>query len=807
MTKEKLSKLASIDNAQSNKFLEEFAIKERAEIVKSKSNDDIFEHLGFLKVIYHKVPSIVIDTIEYLVYKKPLKPILTQSVLGEFEGKTHDEILRECLEILMSVRYYDLEKVIQISFDMYKHKNTAVQSSAVKLIEEFSEYNPDVLSKIGLIPQIKALAFLEKEFKTASEQEKNLQFITTVLHQIFETSSRSYFSSSPNTITFRSGDVFGHPNLFKLRTKALKYSVKVYQNLKQIESKVSFFTIFEYACHMPMNSSNESELGVLIQKNREYLILKLKSLFIKKGKIVQPFALCLQFEHLLHWYFIHLGLQTNLAISVINQIDNDRDYELFSRFVHDDSDRIARRKNKELPSDEQHIESYINLVPQRGEKEVLNELIKIATQALFVDEWKFFAFKRLLETLGEKYPEKAFKFANDSLDRKTALSNKYFLPWLLSGIRSSKEFDLWDKISVKILSSKDVTLTSELIGSIFVSQTMDEGVPVRKKEDIQLLTDLIKRRNKFNFLKKEKPDNLLRHFTINALRKAYASSPRKVELLIIEEMKNNIDYFLGYMHTVSPFVKQFKIGNWSASSKSFFLNQFVVVDDLDWHMQDLLPLLCNKPEDVIALFIKRIKLRNKKLTNYSFTDPKRRMYDAVPYHINPDLIQYVGKGNLDNVVEVIIKNLPSKYGVDSIELAQLIKHFGINPSDILKKLSQGEATSDSIIRKVLISISSMDPNDIDFLVELAGKTSNESIHRSIYGRVTATGVVSGEFGIADAYKMKWMSLEKYLDSDNKNIRKFVEMAIKWLKDSEERSRKEAVQDIEKRRVDFESGQA
>jgi len=798
MTKEQLSKLVHIENEESNKYLEEFTINEKNIILNSETNDDILKHLDLLKIVCIKNPKIIIETLEYLFKKIPFTPITIESGFGDLEGKTHTDVILESLNILKSLRYYDIEKTILISFSMYKNGSKEIQSLAIKLIEEFTEYNPEVLSKIGLYPQIKMLDFIEDSLKN-KKQEEDLFLVNIILHKIFETSSMTFSLTSPDTISLISGDVPGDKEIFKVRKRALRYTIEIYKKLDSLESKVSFFTIFNEACRIPMNSSNESDLGMSIQENRKEILSNLKEIFIKNKKIVQPFALCLHFDNLLYWQFIHLGLQKDIALEIRDLIYQDKDYELFNRFVHDDSHRSYARKNKNFTTIEDHINSYVTLTKDKKEDILLEELSNIAKQAIFVDEWKFYDFKQLLNKISEKYPEKMFKIANEALIKRGELSNKYFLPWILSGIRSSFRYDLWDNIAYSTLETKDVTLTAELIGSIFISQLEKPEINIREKEDINILINLVHRKNNFSFLKDKKTDYFLCHFTINSLRASYPISPKKIELLIIKEIKNNNDYFFGYIQTINSFEEQLNIKQWSPTNKKFLLNKFSKIDDLDWHIQNLLPSLCEKPKDVIALFLKRIKIKNKKLDNNI-----RNKYEAVPYSINPDLFEYVNSETDDEKIDLIIKKLPSKYTAESIDIARLIKNFKIDSSDILKKLSKDKKISDAIIKKVVISISSIDSPDIDFLVELAGKTSSESLHKSIHSRLASTGVVSGEFGIANAYREKWISLERYIKTENKNTKKFLDMSIRWLKDSEDRSRKEANEDIERRRIDFEN---
>jgi hypothetical protein len=66
-----------------------------------------------------------------------------------------------------------------------------------------------------------------------------------------------------------------------------------------------------------------------------------------------------------------------------------------------------------------------------------------------------------------------------------------------------------------------------------------------------------------------------------------------------------------------------------------------------------------------------------------------------------------------------------------------------------------------------------------------------------------TGVVSGEYGIANAYTSKAKSLEKYKDDNSKRVRKFAQKMIKDFQESAARERKRADEEIQLRKIEFE----
>jgi hypothetical protein len=67
----------------------------------------------------------------------------------------------------------------------------------------------------------------------------------------------------------------------------------------------------------------------------------------------------------------------------------------------------------------------------------------------------------------------------------------------------------------------------------------------------------------------------------------------------------------------------------------------------------------------------------------------------------------------------------------------------------------------------------------------------------------ATGVVSGEYGIANAFENKAKELEKYKDDPSDRVRQFVARMIQSFKEDAVRERLRADEEKQLRRIEFE----
>ena len=66
-----------------------------------------------------------------------------------------------------------------------------------------------------------------------------------------------------------------------------------------------------------------------------------------------------------------------------------------------------------------------------------------------------------------------------------------------------------------------------------------------------------------------------------------------------------------------------------------------------------------------------------------------------------------------------------------------------------------------------------------------------------------TGVVSGEYGIAQAYEGKAKMLEKYKTDKSERVKKFAERMIVSFLDSAKRERQHADEEKQLRKIEFE----
>jgi len=456
-------------------------------------------------------------------------------------------------------------------------------------------------------------------------------------------------------------------------------------------------------CQFPMNSPRSSSICLAIMANREYVISELeKVMFTPQGKLKASLSFCLEIEHLLYWHFIFHKQQDEIARPLYEKITKDVLYEKFSRFVHDDSLKYEIGSGEQEKQNRIDVASYIEFVSESTLSKAEKELNLFATEVGVIGEWKFRNLQALLERLGAKKPELAFNLLHDALKANKPLSNQMFLAFLLRGIRISGKYEIWDKVVWLIIKTKK----SNFIGSIPASLHVYADVffePVLRKEDLIILTNLANRSGSFEFLKTGKQSFNINYVTINALRAVYSLNPKKIEDLIVVEIKSGPSFLENYLNTLSIYAGRengIDFGKWSIKNKKFLAEKIIEVPVIDWHIESLINNLYSNPIDIVQIFIARIKKEAKLRKSMSDYFDRSNRYDAIPFHMNDHLVEYVvTHKDYIKIVPEIIKASKSRDGSKrKYDFAKLNQHFRISASSILETLTAEQKVTDKILK-------------------------------------------------------------------------------------------------------------
>ncbi len=803
--KAQLRKLMELNNQKADEYLAKFACEIIADIKKSKDNDSILENLDLLKEFIYKVPNEMIEIMRYIIEKKPTSPVIHKSKFGEFDGKSHKDLILIGIELLDHIRYIVHDEVLELIRQLSQWEDSEVKNKALEVIKKFAKYDFNILtkSKIGYGAQREILNFIKQW--SSNKQKQNFDFIITATKELLNSSIEGNTWKDEKTLVYHSGVVGPTDFLKRIRRETIELLFELYPTIKDSKKRLQIISTLEEATRRPSNVLYGDDVTQMILDDIDQLIENYRSIvFNDSQKMREEPAIVAEIEKGLYWLARNEKFKTQKVINLRKDILKDSFYSLFRLLV---GDPVTYKEEEGWDTaDKKRAEAIAEKVLEISEKNLRGWITKlniIAEQKEITEEWHFQEFKRFLRKIAKEKSALADNILANAFKKNRSL--KAFTANFLDGFRDSTEFDLWDKYVTEIIKRKEALLVSAICFSLNLAGEVDLKKEIRNR-DIELLNDIVKKQNTFAFLRTNKDGHFLLHYAlINTLTRNYVRSPKKIEGLIVEEMARHSQYISMYFQNLqmSTWKKWMDVSKWSEKGAEFLKQQMIELPSLDWHAQGLLLNLGKENFTIIIeVFLGRIKKDNESKKRRRCLLREDR-YEAVPYHFNPDLREHIASHPCyKKVVCEWFTEATVDWSVYNWDIGQFLQRVGgPSLSEILMSLVE-KGDKDSLMKVTRIMGPFWDGN-FDLCIEIARRTENEKILGQLESVMYATGVVSGEYGISEAYERKAKDLEQYTRDKDPRARKFVEKMIKSFKEGAERERQRADEEIQLRKIEFE----
>ena len=798
----------ALNNPKADKYLAKFARDVFVDIKKSQDNESILEGLDLLGEFVYKVPKEVVEIVRYIIEGKPKTTTLHKSPFGEFEGKSHKDLILKGIELLDHLRYIVPDEVLKLAAQLSLDEDSAIKGKALEVIKKFSQYDYNVLtkSKLGYSVQRKAL-----DFVLAWPREKQLQrieFVETVLRELlspsFEGTTSGLNDKAQYTITMHSGVVSPNDFLKKMRREAIDLTYELYKATADEKLKLKLVGVFDEASRTPGNVLYGDDVTQMIVDDLKYIVdMYRKIIFGEEGKMTAPLGIVATIEERLYWINRSEKRRVEESEKLRYDVLNDKLYHLFRLLV---GDPVTYQEQEGWDTAEksrsEEIDQLINLISETELEEWFEKLNKISVQHTLIEEWKFNPFKGFLRKLSEEKPQIADDILNKAFEADSTL--KHFMSSFLDGFRTGAHFDVWDKYTSEIITANDVALVTAIVFSLNLPPDSDLKNLVREK-DIDLLENITKQEDPFSFLKNETDDRILQYALFNTLARNFTRSHKKIEPLIVEEIKSHPKY-LNIFFSELPMAthrKWIDIKELSPETVEFLQEKMVEIPDIDWHVQGLLLEIGEiyGLESVLDVFMKRIRKDEKKKEKKGrrITDER---YEAIPYHFNPGLSKFiVDHPEYIKIAGEWIAKMTTDWSIYNWHVSHFLQRIGKGFEEILSSLIQ-KGDDDSLL-KAARAMHSIDGTNLDLCIEIVRRTDNKRILSQVDSNMYTTGVVSGEYGISEAYGKRAEALEKYKTDESERVRKFAEKMIGSFLDSSKRERQRADEEKQLRKIEFE----
>lgn len=774
----------------------------------SKDNDNIYDVLEIVEAFYDKKLEEILAIVSMIVNKKPLPTVLLRTFgRHKLYGKSHKDLVLKSCDILDRIKYSTPDEVLELLAQLSLSDDQEIKNESLRIIENFARYDFNILTKtkIGYGAQRKVFDFILAW--SIEEQLEHIDFVERVTMKLLSSSAKGETpglnENADYTLTMHFGVVDPTDFLRKMRREVIDLIYTLFQSISNPKLKLRLINILNQATDTPSSVSYGEDIAQMISEDLIYLINLYRKIIFQGGKIIEDIGLVAVIEERLYW----LGKSRTTGSEELEQLRSDilgdEFYKLFILFV---GDPIIYREEKGWEEAEKIRDEEINKLIDIIDEETINEwfekLDKVANQQGVIDEWRFNPFKTFLYKLSEKKPKVAEKILEKALDNNSSL--KDFMTSFLGGFRMGTNFIQWDKFTRRIIDAQDPQFINAIIFSLNLPPDVDLERLIREV-DIELLENIVRRVGEFSFLKEL--DNMALHYAlINTLGRNFERSPKRIELLIAEEIKNNTGYVDMFFRQLPMMIhsKWFEIKDLHSETVKMLQEQMIKLSKIDWHSQELL-LEIGKRDGLIAvlnLFMERIKkdIKDKE----GETGDINEIYEALPYHLNPELEKFIAEHpDYEKIVTGWLADMTSGWSIYNSHMSHFLQRIGNGFSRIVTSLI--EKGGDKNLMKAARVMQSINSVDFDLSIEIIRRTDNKRIINLVENNMFTTGIVSGEDGLAKAFEKKAERIETYKRIDDERVKVFVKRMVKNFQEKAKRERRRIEKERQTRKEEYNFG--
>jgi len=756
-----LLKLAELNTEKAIKELAKFSEIQQKSIFSADSNDEVFEELEKLKQYSYRTPDNALKIIEKILSKEPIETKTYEvEFYGKVEGKTHDDLVRKCIEILSNLRYIN-KTVFELLIKIAEKNDSSLRKAAFTAIESLASYNLYVIRKIGYGVQLDLISKISEW--NSLKLKKNFEIVMLVAKKLLNLSFESYDLEDYKTINLTSGSLPLNKDLKKIRKDAISLLEKIYKITPDISSKKEIIAVMSGASHTPIQSKYKEDMENMVisninQINKFYISIINQS----------PAPILVEIEKQIN-RFVKRFKDKSIGIKKIQQfLKKNQDYALFKLFIGHDLEKILKfghEKCEQIRKEE--IIDKLNAISSKNYGDWERIILWITSYYSLQDPMYFKYFNFFLIELGKKDPN----FAKLIIKRHATKLQK-FLPHLLMGLWQNDK-----KIVISIINHwvKNKQNLEVCVMFFIYNQTLD----------FEVLNNI------FNQAKASKNLELINRIAhaiwINHL--PFQSSEKQLFIKAIQELTklNSCEWvnFIWYQKNKSI------LNNLSGDEEDIILNNLVLVPSISYEIEEIIePLIKKNPKKIVKFFAMRIeKEKGEKSVVWKYSD--------IPFSI--DRLNETLEKNQEIIIEEIFK-LIEEYPQWVWDAGRLLHGlFPSFPKFLREKLIKIIKLKDkNWADAVLTILSKYETIAYDVSKEFI-KAYGNKYYFDIFIILSKTSVVTGEYGFFEAYKKSKRDILIWKNEKNKNIKDFIEKYKNYLDEEMAKEKQRVEERIELRK--------
>lgn len=726
------------------------------------NNDTVFANLDLLGEYFFRVPEQAIEIIRAIVMsKKPLDSVAhIHEFWGRIEGKSHEDLIIKCIELLDNLRYFKTKRVFGLLLKLSQQES--VKAKAVEALVNLCKYNLFALQKIGYRPQ----RFILGEVEGWSDRKlrANMELALKICDQFVQPSFEGQSMSDYKTFNIHYGPLEVSADLKDIRRRSADLLKKLYGLTRDQSEKEQVLQTLSGLAQMPFRANYGKDLEQMVIDDTNALIdYYIDILPGVKSEVIKVI------EQQLHW-FVPIFDKEALprANELQSTIDTNDDYSVFRllvgyepRFIED----LGWEKAAEIRG--KKIQELVVDVSEENFGGWRDKLSSIAKSYSPSDPSEFQYFSVFLSELGKENPDLALE-----LIKQKEEEFEPFLVHLVAGIWKSNSREFAKSILSRwVDEQKHLSIcvwVFNRVGEIDKALFEDIFRQAKVARDMQALSSIIR-------------VILGNHSSHGNLKPMFMDA--------IQELTKDNDWswIRGVWHQEASVLESF-------TKEDFrdLLEYLILVPKIDHSVERIIcPIAERYPEEVIAYFQKRVAIRAK--------EKEIGHYDAVPYRM-PIIGESLRK-HPAVVVDKLLKWFPKRKGLPSWEINYLLR--SIFPSfdrELEQALIMLIRSKNKENMETVFSV--LHAYEGEQFLHSVCKALIKRYHRNQYYRNKLFGIlswidfVSGEYGLVEVYKRKKEEVQYWRKDNSRSIHAFVEAYEDYLDKQIEYEKKRADERIE-----------
>lgn len=757
--------------------------------------DDIKENLELLGVISYRESSTTIEILRLFLKRLQDIVITHKNVMGMPEEsiskyQSKSSLVSQCLEILGQIRYHEPDSVFAILIEYSSSDVEEIAEAAIRELENLAEFNIDVFYKrddwpgLGTYPQTK---IIEGIGKLNPDEKSALSPVILRLCEKLLSPTMQATSSDYRTVTWTTSAVPGIESTTKVRRDALGILIEMFEIATTINEKLGVIGALQEATQKPSNVEYGEQTLNMITESTVSVLDYWRSIVGTQELPVQQ-----KLEHNAYWIHWHNRDKKvrEAALAIKEELDSNTEYQVFKVLVGFEGIFADWRSDDDEPSDDVVSREI------RAEDDFRDNKAKEFATSITDDnflEWKdrivrysnvqsddmatFPVFGKFLEYLGAGSPTHAIRLVSEN----SAELERFLVP-IFCGLWST---EVRDEAQALLEEWVDNAEYLAAIARIF-EFNKDPANPI-----VSRLFEAAKA--------KQDDDAVIRVMAVVTANFDETTAHLVDELFLpalawLTERKDSRWIFDSWYRRQ---IRQIVAGM-SADGHRLVLDNLQNLARVDYHAEEILfPIAELIPESVVDFFVTRLKSKRNK-------DDLIR-YEAVPFNFQK-LAEPLSQIP-ERAVEIVYELYDDGYGMFMYGGGRLIKNiFPTIPKRFERKLVEFVKSSEE--RKILFSMAILrnyegEPFLHDICKEIVMTLPADSrLLTEVEIILESTGVVSGEFGMANAYQRKRSEVEGWLDDSSDKVRQFARRYMSNLEKLEGSERTRAEEDLELRKLEY-----